>query len=211
MNRVTIGLLFAGILFFAACSSAPQKPAETKQPEKAAAPKTTEKITGREAFQKMYPAGRGWISDAKPVRVESQSSSDADGRDGKAAIWRVVFASPGRSKMQPFAWSGSAASDMDRGVSHGTEDSWTASNASTTPFDLNYLKVDSEEALTTANKHGGDKLLKKDPKLPVQYLLDWDPRKTQLVWHVIYGTSRMSASLVIDVDATKDDFIREEK
>jgi len=211
MTRFTIVFFVFGILLFCSCSSSTApKSSETKAPEKASAPKTTEKITGREAFQKMYPAGRGSFADAKPVRIESQSTSDADGRDGKSAIWRVVFASPGRSKMQPFAWSGSAASDIDRGVSHGTEDSWTASNSSTTPFDLNYLKIDSDEALTTANKHGGDKQLKKDPKTPVQYLLDWDPRKTQLVWHVIYGTSRMNASLVVDVDATKNTFIREE-
>lgn len=210
MNRLTMALLFAGILFFAACSSQPQKPAEDQQAQ-SAAPKTTEKITGREAFQKMYPAGRGWIADAKPVRVESQSTSDADGRDGKAAVWRVVFASPGRQKMEGFSWSGSATSDMDRGISHGTEDTFSPTNASTQPFDLNFLKVDSDQALAIANKHGGDKQLKKDPKLPVQYLLDWDPRKNQLVWHVIYGTSRMSAELVIDVDATKNEFIRDEK
>ena len=209
MNRFTIALLFVGILFFAACSSQPQKPAESKQPEKAA-PKTTEKITGREAFQKMYPAGRGWFADAKPVRIESESTSDADGRDGKSAIWRVVFASPGRQKMRGFAWSGSAASDMDRGISHGNDDSWSPSNASTQPFDLNFLKIDSDQALATANKHGGEKQLKKDPKLPVQYLLDWDPRKQQLVWHVIYGNSRNSAQSVIDIDATTDNFIREE-
>jgi hypothetical protein len=210
MNRITIAFLFAGILFFAACSSQPQKPAETKQPEKAK-PQTTEKVTGREAFQKMYPAGRGWIADAKPVRVESQSTSDADGRDGKSAVWRVVFASPARQKMKAFSWSGSTTSDIDPGISHGNEDTFSAANASTQPFDLNFLKIDSDQALATANKHGGDKLLKKDPKLVVQYLLDWDPRKNQLAWHVIYGTSRMSAALVIDVDATKNDFIREEK
>src|SRR5512141_155158 len=134
MNRVTIAFLFAGILFFAACSSQPQKPAETRQPEKAK-PQTTEKITGREAFQKMYPAGRGWIGDAKPVRVESQSTSDADGRDGKSAVWRVVFASPARQKMKAFSWSGSTTSDIDPGISHGTEDTFSASNASTQPFD----------------------------------------------------------------------------
>jgi hypothetical protein len=210
MNRLTIAVLVAGILIFAACSSTPQKPAESKQAE-TAAPKTTEKFTGREAFQKMYPAGRGWIADAKPVRIESESTSDADGRDGKSAIWRVVFASPGRQKMEGFSWSGSTASDMDRGISHGTEDTFSPSNASTQPFDLNYLKIDSDQALATANKHGGDKLLKKDAKLPVQYLLDWDPRKQQLVWHVIYGKSRNSADLTIDVDATNNDFIREEK
>ena len=210
MNRFTIAVLLLGILIFAGCSSSPQKSAETKQPEKAAAPKTTEKATGREAFQKMFPAGRGWIADAKPVRMESQSTSDADGRDGKSAVWRVVFASPARQKMRAFSWSGSTASDLDPGISHGNDDSWTPSNTSTTPFDTNFLKIDSDQALATANKHGGDKVLKKDPKLVVQYLLDWDPRKQQLVWHVIYGTSRNSATAVIDVDATKNDFLREE-
>ncbi len=209
MTKLKIAFLLLPILFFAACSSAPQKPAEAKQEK--ATPKPTETISGREAFQKMYPAGRGWLSDAKPVRVESQSTSDANGRDGKSAIWRVVFASPGRLKMEGFTWSGSASSDLDRGISHGTEDTFSPTNASTQPFDINFLKIDSDQALATANKHGGDKELKKDPKLPVNFLLDWDPRKNQLVWHVIYGTGRMNASLVIDVDATKNDFIREEK
>jgi len=207
MKKLAFAIL--PILFFAACSSAPPKPAETKQEK--AAPKPTETISGREAFQKMLPAGRGWFADAKPVRMESQSTSDSDGRDGKSAVWRVVFASPGRLKMEGFSWSGSASADLDRGISHGTEDTFSPSNSSTQPFDMNFLKIDSDEALATANKHGGEKLLKKDPKLPVQYLLDWDPRKNQLVWHVIYGTSRMSAGLVIDVDATKNDFIRDEK
>ena len=202
-------LVLIPILFLAACSSAPQKPAETKQEKPA--PKPTETISGREAFQKMYPAARGWLSDARPVRMESQSTSDANGRDGKSAIWRVVYASPGRLKIQSFAWSGSAASDLDRGISHGNEDTFNPSNSSTQPFDVNFLKIDSDQALATANKHGGDKELKKDPKLAVNFLLDWDPRKGQLVWHVIYGTSRMSAGLVLDVDATKNDFIRDEK
>ena len=209
MTKLKIALLLFPILFFAACSSEPPKPAETKQEK--AAPKPTETISGREAFQKMYPAGRGWFADAKPVRMESQSTSDANGRDGKSAVWRVVFASPGRQKMQNYTWSGSASADIDRGISHGTEDTFSPSNASTQPFDSLFLKIDSQEALATANKHGGDKQLKKDPKLPVQFLLDWDPRKKQLVWHVIYGTSRMSAALVIDVDATNNDFIRDEK
>ena len=209
MTRLKTALFFIPILFFAACSSAPPKPAETKQEKPA--PKPTESISGREAFQKMYPAGRGWLSDARPVRVESQSTSDANGRDGHSAVWRVVFASPGRLKMEGFTWSGSASSDLDRGISHGTEDTFSPSNASTQPFDINFLKIDSDQALATANKHGGEKELKKDPKLPVNFLLDWDPRKNQLVWHVIYGTSRMNAGLVIDVDATKNDFIRDEK
>ena len=37
---------------------------------------------------------RGWQADAKPYRIESVVTSDANGHDGKAAIWRGSFASP---------------------------------------------------------------------------------------------------------------------
>ncbi len=211
MNLRKIAWALPAILFFAACNSTPQKSSEPAAQPKAQTPATTEALTGREAFQKLYPAARGWKADARPVRFESQSTTDADGHDGKSAVWRVAFASPGRRLMEGFSWSGSTTSDAsDRGVTHGTEDTWSPTNASTTPFDLNYLKIDSDAAFKTAQKHGGEKILKKDPKTPVQYLLDWDPRKNQLVWHVVYGTSRNTAQLVVDVDASTDNFIREE-
>lgn len=211
MIRHKIAWALPAILFFAACSSEPQKPAGGAQPAAKPAPKPTETLTGREAFQKLYPAARGWNADARPIRIESQTTSDASGQDGKAAIWRVAFASPNRRVMEAFSWSGSTSSDLDRGVSHGTEDGFSPTNASTQPFDLNYLKVDSDAAFQTAQKHGGDKILKKDPKTTVLYLLDWDMRQTKLVWHVIYGVSHSDAKLVVDSDATTGEFLRVEK
>jgi len=74
-----------------------------------------------------------------------------------------------------------------------------------------FLKQDSDAAYAAAQKHGGDKLVKKDKDQPVTYLLDWDPRASKLVWHVSYGTSRRDAKLTVDVDATTGEYIRTEK
>jgi len=207
MVRARTLLAALALLALAACSSAPQKPAEQK-----AAPKPAEQVTAREAFQKLYITARSWAADARPVRMESQPAADSNGHDGKAGIWRALFASPGRRTIEAFVWSGSAAPDApERGISHGTEDTFNPTNASTQPFDMQFLKNDSDAAFETAQKHGGDKVLKADPKLPVGYLLDWDMNKNQLVWHVIYGVSRSDAKLAVDVDATAGEFLRVEK
>ena len=41
-----------------------------------------------------------------------------------------------------------------RGVNPGTEDSYSASNANTQIFDMAFLKIDSDQAVETAQKHG---------------------------------------------------------
>jgi len=80
--------------------------------------------------------------------------------------------------------------------------------APTQPFDLNYLKVDSDEAFKVAQQHGGKELLAKNPKLNVAYQLDFDPRLSQLKWHVIYGGS--PSPLTVLVDASTGHFIHKE-
>jgi hypothetical protein len=206
--RTNVALL--AILLLAACSSAPTKPAgESRAEEK---PKPAELVTGREAFQKLYATARMSFADARPVRLESEATKDANGHDGKAAVWRTLFASASRRSMRAFVWSGISASDApERGISHGSEETWVPTNVSTQPFDMAFIKVDSDAAYGVAQKHGGDKALGKDSTLPVLYILEWDASKAQLVWRVIYGNSRNDAKLIVDVDATKGDFIRVER
>ena len=74
-----------------------------------------------------------------------------------------------------------------------------------------FLKIDSDQALTTAQQHGGDKVLEKAPDTPVIYVCDWNHNTNQLVWHVIYGTARDGAKLTVAVDASTGQFIRVEK
>jgi len=195
-------------LWSAGCSSEPAKPAQAEKPQ----PKPTEFETGRVAFQRLYVAAHGWARDAQGFRVESQLPADSKGKDGKADVWRASFASPSQRSVKPYIWSGTDAADApSRGVSPGTEDTYSPSNSSTQVFDIGFLKVDTDKALETAQKHGGDKVLEKNPDTPVIYVLDWSGTTNELIWHVIYGTSRDDAKFRVAVNATSGDFIRVEK
>ena len=203
-------LLLAGLalLLLAGCSSEPSKPAPAEKPQ----PKPTEFETGRVAFQKLYIAAHGWARDAQGFRLESQLTADSKGKEGKASVWRASFASPAQRSVKPYIWSGTDASDApSRGVTPGTEDSYSPTNSSTQVFDIAFLKVDSDKALDVAKQHGGDKVLEKDPDTPILYVLDWSRATNQLIWHVIYGTSRDDAKLRVAVNGTSGEFIRVEK
>jgi len=203
-------LLFAvfALACMTGCTSEAPKPAQTEKPQ----PKAAEFQTGRAAFQKVYIAARGWARDAQPYRLESQPTSDSKGLDGKADLWRASFGSPAQGSAKPYVWSGTDASDApSRGVNPGTEDSYNPSNASTQVFDAAFLKVDSDKAFQLGQQHGGDKLLQNSPDTPVLYMLDWNRSENVLVWHVIYGTSREDAKLVVDLNASTGEFMRVEK
>ena len=200
-----VALLFLFVLI--GCSSGEQKqtekaPAETKQ-----APKQATLETGREAFQKMYVFARQWTPDAKPFRLESVVNEESNGQDGKASVWRSGFASAARRGLKGFIWSGSVLPDApSSGVTAGVEDTYNPSNSSTQVFDMAYLKTDSDKAYEVALKHGGEKLIKKNPKEPVTYLLDWNPRENILTWHVIFGPDPHDAKLRVAVNASTGDF-----
>ncbi len=200
-------LIVIALAMLTACTSNTEKTAETKP-----APKTTELLTARSAFQKLYIAARGWNADARPYRIESAITSDSNGHDGKSAIWRASFASPSARSEKSYTWSGSTADGApEQGVNPGIEDSYSPTNASTQVFDMNFLKIDSDQAYDTAQKHGGDKIVEKDPNTPVLYVCDWNHNTNQLVWHVSYGASRDTAKLTVSIDASSGAFLRVEK
>jgi hypothetical protein len=201
-------LLLVLLALLVGCSSETSKPAETAKPEA----KGAELLTGRSAFQKMFIAARGWARDAQPYRIESTPTSDANGRDGKSAIWRAFFASPSQRGAKPFIWSGSAAENApSRGVNPGNEDNYSPTNSSTQIFDSAFLKIDSDQAFVTAQKHGGDKVVEKSTDTPVIYSCDWNHNTNELVWHVIYGTGRDQSKLTVAINASTGEFIRVEK
>jgi hypothetical protein len=208
MKTLLMAMLALAFLGMAGCTSQPSTPAPAEKPQ----PKPVELQTGRYAFQKLYIAARGWARDAQPFRLESQVTADSKGRDGKAAVWRASFASPAGRSAKPYVWSGTDAPDAPaRGISPGNEDSYSPTNASTQVFDIGFLKIDSDKALEAAQQHGGEKLLEKASDTPILYVLDWNHTTNALVWHVIYGSSRDDAKLIVDVDGTTGEFIRVEK
>ena len=211
MRKTVVGCF--ALLLLGSCSPG-NKTAANPQAEPAGkpAPKQAQYETGRNAFQKMYVSARGWAGDVKPFRLQSQFTADAPTSDGKAGLWRASFASPAKRAMKMFVWSGLVGPNApEQGISFSAEDTYNPANSSTQVFDVAFLKSDSDQAYEVAQKHGGDKLTKKDPKQPVVFTLDWDARKNQLVWHVIYGNSPDDAKLRVAVDASSGEFLRVEK
>ena len=196
------------LLLLAGCESN----APTTAPQAKAEPKAPELLMGRAAFQKTFIAARNYAADVKPFRIESTPSVESNGLDGKSAIWRASFASAMQHGVKPFFWSGSNAPDApSRGVSPGNEDTYNPNNASTQIFDQAFLKVDSDQAFAEAQKHGGDKILEKDPTTNVIYVCDWNHNTNELIWHVIYGSTRETAKLTVAVNASTGVFVRVEK
>ncbi len=201
--------LFAGLLL-TGCSSTPpsqqQKPAEAAKP----AADANKAETGRVAFQRMYVTARGWGRDAMPVGLESQSTKEFPGKDGKAGVWRGTFGSASRQAMKPFVWSGVNSDDAPTpGVNPGSEDSFSANNTSTRPFDLNYLKVDSDKAYEIALAHGGKEFVAKNKDASVRYTLTFDGRSNQLRWIVNMESAGAKARpLTVILDATSGEFRR---
>jgi hypothetical protein len=215
-NRYVKATVFVCLILalFTACSSTKpaESPSASSQSSAKAQPKPPQFETGRTAFQKMYLAARLWAPDSKPFRLQSQYSADAPTAEGKAGLWRASFASSVKHSMKMFIWSGLVGPDApEQGVTFTAEDSWSPTNTATQVFELAFLKIDSDQAYEVAQKHGGDKLLKKNAKQPVFFVLEWDARKSTLFWHVIYGTSMDDAQLRIAVNATSGEFDRVEK
>jgi hypothetical protein len=198
--------VFALAVLCAGCDSDPGKAPGAKEGQPAA----IQFETGRFALQKMLAPARFWAPDAQPVRLESTNLKDSNGHDGKANFWRAQFASLSRQKAEPFTWSGMTTDSGGRGVDHGVEDSYNPSNRTSRPFDLNFLKIDTDQAFEVAQQHGGKQVTEKDPKVSIGYLLDWDVQSGQLRWHVIYGGSESTGKLTVLVDASSGSFLRKE-
>ena len=199
---------------FAGCSSQPgPETSKADQPNTKPAKKASESAqleAGREALQKMYASARLWAPDSQPLSLASNPRKGDTA--GKAAVWSSSFASAGKRSIRNFMWSGAAGEDApDAGVSQGSIDVYSPENASTRPFDMNFLKIDSTEAFETAQKHGGATLLKKTPDMITQYKLLWDPRAARLVWSIKYAPSGDEAKLNAVINASTGQFIHIEK
>jgi len=133
----------------------PSKPAETEKPK---APRTAD-WQGRlskdiRSGPRMGPR-RAALSNRSRNSPETPKGARANRSPGAAG-----FASPRNSTpSRPYTWA-------NGDVSFGVEDTYSPSNTSTTVFDQAFLKVDSNQALETAQKHGETKCWKRLPTLP---------------------------------------------
>jgi len=187
-------------LLAVSCSDAPRE-AVKKEPEKPLEP-----ITGRQAYQKMYPSARGWAPDAQPLQLKSIQLSDVIAPKGKAGAWQGTFVSAGRGRARSYTWSAKEAEgNLHKGVFGGPEQSYIPSHQSV-PFLTAAIKIDSDEAYETGLKKSAD-YIKKNPDKAINFLLEQTPRFPDLTWRVIWGESVGTSDYSVFVDATTGQFL----
>ena len=191
----SLGWLAPLILFLSGCSDAP-KPAEQKQP-----PKPPEVLTGRQAFQRMYPQARGWAPDALPLQIRSVNLAQVKADPGKAGAWQVTFVSLSRGKAKAYTYSAvESEGNLHEGVFGGLEEDYTARGDSS-PFEIVAIKVDSDEAYKTAAEKSAD-YIKKNPGKPVTFQMELTRRFPDVTWRVIWGDSVNTSDYSVYVDGT---------
>jgi hypothetical protein len=197
-------------LIIVACSSAPTSPSTTPSPTPSPAAEKKEPVlyTGKNCLSQMANAAARWQPDALPVHVESYLNAESTGHDGKSSIWRAMFASASRGTNRTFTCSGSRLKDeAPIGVTVSTEIA-SPPDMSRSMFQPMLLIIDSDKAFATAQENGGANILKKDPQQPIIYSLDWDGKRKELVWGLMYGTSQSDSKGVGVIDATTGKFLR---
>jgi hypothetical protein len=203
MKQLHIGvlaILIALSLLVACESSTPTS--EKSTPTAAPAKKEPSPYTGLQAFNTAQALALKWAPDAIPVRLESQTNSEDNGQKGTATVWKAGFLSPGRRTVQFITCSGSRLPDSPPyGVSADNEQPYSP-DALALQFQAFMLKVDSDKAFETAQQHGGDALLKKDPNQIVTYTLLWNSKQHALLWYVTYGKDQKTAVSTGIVNAT---------
>ena len=163
LSVISVAILTAG------CSSTENKAKEStpEKPATAAPAENKEPVlyTGQAAFNRMMGLAMKWSPDVQPARLESVVTTETTGQDGKSTIWRGYFASPARQSVKTIVCSGSRRPDAPPfGVStEGADNAYNAASASLI-FSQYLLKTDTDKAFATAQQHGGDAILKKDPK-----------------------------------------------
>ncbi len=156
-------LLLGALLAMAGCESPATKPAP------AAAWK---EVTGREAFQNMYLAARGWLPDARPYRLTNLYRKESPGIGGHAAVWTASFASTTVGKSQAYTYSTIKTESLHLGVFAGHEERFSSpSELGGVAFEVLAFRVDSDKAFAAAEGKGGEAFRKKHPQTPVTFLL----------------------------------------
>ena len=189
------------------CSTTTNQPSASRPAASQPPAKQPTLYTAKQCFSSMLNLAQRWDPGAMPFHLESEANTEATGQDGKATVWHGYFASATRHTMKMVACSGSyLPSSPARGFTDSPEAPYAA-NVPALMFDASSFLIDSDKAYAATLDHGASALIKKDPKQPVVYSLDWNPRKKQLQWLVIFGKTADDRQGVAAVDAKTGAFL----
>ncbi|HOK46716.1 MAG TPA: hypothetical protein PLA43_03300 [Bryobacteraceae bacterium] len=191
------------LLMMAGCSEGTKPVAsEPKEPEP-----PPEAVTAQQAFHQMYIIARSWAPDAKPLRMASLDLQEIKSEGGKAGAWECTFVSEQRRRARRYTYSvvETTSPILAKGVSAGSEDSW-AGGGQAKPFLVQAFKTDSVAAYEVAMKRGAD-YAKKNPNLPIKFLLEQTSRFPNPAWRVFWGESVSTSGYSIFVDASDGSYL----
>jgi hypothetical protein len=186
------------ILILGGCSEEPQhNPGQLKDHGHPAAP-----ATGRFAFQRMYIQARTWAPDAEPLRISSFNLKEVTSEGGKCGAWQATFVSAARNKARTYTYSVvESPGNVHEGALAGREEPWSGPRGQERPFLQQALRIDSDEAFAAAAKVSVD-YLKKNPKMPVLFLLELTPRFPNPTWRVLWGETIGTSDYSVFIDAS---------
>jgi len=211
-NRVTgiAAILLSGVILVACSSSPSPSSGSTASPAPPPAPVKKDPVlyTGKSCLSQMASTAARWQPDALPFHLESAVNEESNGQGGKATIWKAMFASPTRGTYKTFTCSGSRLKESPAMGVNSSMEIASGGNVAGQIFQQYALTTDSDKAYEVGQEKGGADLLKKNPQQPIVYSLDWDAKNRQLVWIVLYGTSRADSKGFGVIDASTGKFLR---
>ena len=197
MARLFLPLL----LLLAGCSDGPSSDAQ-REPAK-----PPELVTGQTAFYKMYMSARSWAADVQPLRLTQIDVDEMKAEGGKAPAWEALFVSQSLRQVRRYAFSviHKPVRNLRAGVIYDPPDSWSP-GGELEPFLALAFKTDSPAAYEVAMKHGRD-YARKNPALPVRFLLEKTHRFPDPAWRVYWGESVSTSSYSVFVDAMTGNYL----
>jgi hypothetical protein len=199
--RTFLTILAAGLLLVG-CSVQPAPPAAVKQAEAKPEP-----ISGQSALFKMYQVARTWAPDAGVLKLTSVRVDGVPDQPGKSGGWEAVFTSDAKDTSRAFTWYAiDQGETIHQGVFPGAEENYSGAHATTGPFPIASVRIDSDAALATAKLKEAD-FEKKSPGQPIMYLLEKSTRSVNPAWRVVWGESVSTSGFSVFVDATTGAFV----
>ncbi len=188
----------------AACSDA------TDATAKKEAEKPPEPVTGQSALWKMFQVARTWDPNAQVLKMTSIPLAGVAAVPGKAGAWGGDFTSEAKGKRRSWTFSViESEGNLHKGVFGGLEESWSGPSPQSAPFPAIACKIDTDAALSTAKAKGvkAEEYEKKNPGLPISFVLEKVKKYQNPVWRVIWGESASTSSYSVYIDASSGDYL----
>lgn len=198
-NRTAILFLTILTLLFAACSQTPPVAEKKAEPAKP--------VTGQSAFYKMYGVARGWAPDAQGLQLRSLPLQEVKSEVGKAGAWEATFVTLSRGRSRAYTYSVvEAGGNLHKDVFAGPEEVYSGASGQNQPFPAAAVKIDSDKAYAIALEHGAD-YAKKNPNMPISFMLEWTRRYQFPAWRVVWGESVASSGFSVFVDSAAGSYL----